>query len=321
MPYFFTFVFFKNLHLIRQISLYLNEAGGLYLNETTLLYSIETFLAIFSLFAIRKFLFTSIVVPYSTKHRLFLLLIFRVAAWCQLPQVETVLMHVHEILAGWEHLRHEHSVWQERVAYLLQLVVAQRVVAGGRQVPQPCVDGYGGTLRLSWPFSLPAATAGVIVLILVVSYLGCFNWLLLFMFLTRFLAPLLIEGGDAHHSRHGTLCPCPIGEVPPVQQVDALACGRHPQQLNPEAEAVVTMLSQPHAKAHIQRITSSITLRLQLGFRQHEVVDSHAERSAAHGTANINLITFHCSSGFATNISAVASYELPSSDNFSLNTI
>ena len=43
MPYFFTFVFLKNLHLIRQISLYLNEAGGLYLNETTLLYSIETF--------------------------------------------------------------------------------------------------------------------------------------------------------------------------------------------------------------------------------------------------------------------------------------
>ena len=109
--------------------------------------------------------------------------------------------------------------------------------------------------------------------------------------LTRSL--LLIEGGDAHHSRHGTLCPCPIGEVPPVQQVDALACGRHPQQLEPEAEAVVTMLSQPHAKAHIQRITSSITLRLQLGFRQHEVVHSQLKRSPAHGTTNINLITFH----------------------------
>ena len=131
----------------------------------------------------------------------------------------------------------------------------------------------------------------------------------------------LIHRRQTHAPRNRPFGTGAVALVLAVEEKDTGAGGGHPQQLNPEAEAVVTMLSQPHAKAHIQRITSSITLRLQLGFRQHEVVDSHAERSAAHGTANINLITFHCSSGFATNISAVASYELPSSDNFSLNTI
>ena len=30
----------------------------------------------------------------------------------------------------------------------------------------------------------------------------------------RWLTLLLIDGGDAHHSRHGTLCPCAVGRVP-----------------------------------------------------------------------------------------------------------
>ena len=38
----------------------------------------------------------------------------------------------------------------------------------------------------------------------------------------RWLALLLIEGGDTHHSRYGSFCPCAVGRVPAVEQVDAL---------------------------------------------------------------------------------------------------
>jgi len=42
------------------------------------------------------------------------------------------------------------------------------------------------------------------------------------------LALLLVEGSDAHHSRHGSFCPCAVGRMPPVQQIDALTTDAEP---------------------------------------------------------------------------------------------
>ena len=98
------------------------------------------------------------------------------------------------------------------------------------------------------------------------------------------LALLLIKSGQSEASGKRPLQTGTVAGVPVGQQIDAAARPPHPQQLQQQTETVVSVLSQPYAKAHIQRITSAVALRLQLGFRQHEVVDNHAERSAADRT-------------------------------------
>ena len=100
----------------------------------------------------------------------------------------------------------------------------------------------------------------------------------------RWLALLLIKSRQSEAAGKGTLQSGTVAGMPVGQQIDTAARPPHPQQLEREAESVMTVLSQPYAKAHLQRIASAIALRLQLDFRQREVVHSQIERSAADGS-------------------------------------
>ena len=95
------------------------------------------------------------------------------------------------------------------------------------------------------------------------------------------LTLLLIQGSQSEASGEGALQSGTVAGVPVSRQIGTAARPPHPQEWQGEAQPLVAVYGEPYAKAHLQRIASAVAHPPQLAFGQHEVIDSHTQRSAA----------------------------------------